>query len=225
MVSSDVTRGRQIGVLTLGVMAAVALPVQAQGQLSPSDEAAQRPDFFTFRAHLQTALATRDVPSVLGTVHRDIRISFGDRAGKADFQRAWGLSAPGSSRLWEELGAVLALGGSFDPQGRFVAPYVFSRWPENVDAFEHVAIVGADVRVRAAPRIGSATIASLSFAVAPLARTMSPAGRRSEWTAIRLRDGRTGYVASRFTRSPVDYRAIFERLDGRWQLVTFVAGD
>ena len=34
-----------------------------------------------------------------------------------------------------------------------------------------------------------------------------------------------GYVASRFVRSPIGYRAYFSRKDGRWQMLMFIAGD
>jgi hypothetical protein len=42
---------------------------------------------------------------------------------------------------------------------------------------------------------------------------------------VRLGDGRTGFVAAGYVRSPVDYRAIFRRRGGQWQLLTFIAGD
>ena len=47
----------------------------------------------------------------------------------------------------------------------------------------------------------------------------------SEWTRIKLRDGRTGYISSRYVRSPIDYRAVFNKMDGRWRMTAFVAGD
>ena len=117
---------------------------------------------------------------------------------------------------------VLALGGSFDRNGHFIAPYVFSRWPEKIDSFENVAIVGANVRIRAAPRHDATSIGSFSFAVLPLLEDQKG---HEGWTAVRIAKGKTGYVLSQYVRSPVDYRAIFERLDGRWQLTAFVAGD
>jgi hypothetical protein len=46
-----------------------------------------------------------------------------------------------------------------------------------------------------------------------------------EWTAVRLIDGRTGYIASRSLRSPSGRRAIFDFKDGRWWLTAFAAGD
>jgi hypothetical protein len=37
-------------------------------------------------------------------------------------------------------------------------------------------------------------------------------------------DGRKAYIATRFIRSPIDYRAEFRYTNGRWWLVFFVAG-
>jgi len=45
-----------------------------------------------------------------------------------------------------------------------------------------------------------------------------------EWAAIRM-NGQKAYIATRFIRSPIDYRARFRYADGRWRLVFFVAGD
>ena len=45
------------------------------------------------------------------------------------------------------------------------------------------------------------------------------------WRAVRLPDGRAGFVDRRYLRSPIDYRAAFARIDGRWQMTLFLAGD
>ena len=55
----------------------------------PVDEAASVPDFFSFRAQLQAAVARRDVAVVLGALSRDVKLSFGDDAGIEDFKRIW----------------------------------------------------------------------------------------------------------------------------------------
>lgn len=138
----------------------------------------------------------------------------------------WRLDRP-DSELWEKLGAVLSLGGTFDASGYFIAPYTFSRWPNALDSFEHVAVIGSRVAVRAEASSASSAIASLSFAMVPVAR--GPQGRPGvsdeNWTAVRLSDGRSGYISNRYVRSPIDYRAIFARVDGDWRLITFIAGD
>ena len=198
-----------------------ASPLAAQPSLLPVDEASTRPDFFSFRAQLQRTIARHDTAALMAVVHPQIRNSFGDNDGIDGFRKMWNIGAA-DSEIWDVLGTVLGLGGSFLDNGTFAAPYVFSRWPEKFDAFEHVAVIGTGVRVRSRPRADANAIATMSFSILPAAR---PDVEVDGWTAVRVEGNRTGYIASPFVRSPVDYRAIF-RHDGRqWKLVTLVAGD
>jgi hypothetical protein len=198
------------------------------GKLLPADEAVQNPEFFAFRARLQAAVARHDTAALLEVVDPNIKIGFGGNDGIEAFKSKWKLQEGGSSLLWDELGLVLALGGSFRDANNFVAPYVFSRWPEKADAFEHVAVLGSNVRVRAEPRAGSRVLAALSFDIVPLAdsgRSRLTPEQAREWTSVKLRDGRTGYISSRYVRSSIAHRAFLTRKDGSWRLTLFVAGD
>ncbi len=205
-------------------------PIHGQAaypELLPVDEASLRPEFFTFRAHLQAAIARRDWPALLAVVHPRIRNSFGPDDGIETFREEWQAGRP-ESRVWEVLGAVLALGGSFDQAGNFMAPYVYSRWPSELDSFEHVAVIGSRVRVRSAPRADADVIAALSYAILPRpprADESIPAADRDQWTAVTLAGGRAGFIASAYVRSPGDYRAIFAEEGGRWRMMAFIAGD
>lgn len=208
----------------VGVLAALLVPSAALGQpaLPPVDEAAASPDFFSFRAQLQSAVARRDAAAVMAALHPNVKLSFGGDAGLADFETTWRPSAP-DSPLWEALGSVLALGGSFAPDGTFTAPYVFARWPADRDAFEHVAVVGSGVRVRAAPAASAPVVGALSLCIVRLSEPLSP--DPGSWARVELGAGRTGYVDGRYVRSPIDYRARFAKIDGRWQITLFLAGD
>lgn len=199
----------------------LATPALAQSELRPVDEAASQPDFFSFRAQLFAAIASRDVQAVISMLDKDIKCSFGGDHGIDDFKRMWDIDSAGS-KFWETMATVLALGGTFDAQGAFVAPYIFSRWPDDVDPIFHVAVIGSQVRVRSAARADAPAIAALSFAIVELASGNQP---DPEWTPVKLPGDRTGYLATRFVRNALDYRAIFEKKDGRWLLTTFVAGD
>jgi hypothetical protein len=198
----------------------VAVPA-ATTRLLPVDEASSRPDFLTFRARLLATIARRDAPALMAVVHPAIKNSFGDDDGKARFQELWRPAAV-DSEVWSELGGVLALGGTFDSTGSFVAPYVFSRWPTAFDGFEHVAVVGERVRIRTAPRADAPVADVSSFDILPLARQ---ADETEGWTAVHLSGSRIRYVATRYVRSPGGYRASFSKIDGRWQMLMFVAGD
>lgn len=207
------------------LLATPALP--QVGKLLPSDEAAKDPELFAVRARLQAAVARHDAEAVLALVDPNIKIGFGGNDGVAQFQRSWNLPSP-DSRLWDELGTVLALGGSFQGEDNFVAPYIYKSWPEAFDSFEHVAVLGTGVRVRAEPSLQGAVLTSLSFDIVKLSQSgrsrLNPQ-QAEEWTAVELRGGRTGFISSRFVRSPVDYRAFLSRQGGRWRLTFFVAGD
>ena len=188
----------------------------------PVDEAAQDPGFFAFRAPLQRAIAERDTATLLAVVHPEIKVSFGGDYGIDTFREQW-LADP-EPQIWAELGTVLALGGRFYDDSTFAAPYTFTDLAGEVDPFEALIALGDSVPVHAAPSADAEVVAHLSFDVVrhewahddPI-----PEG----WTAVRLDDGTLGYVRSRSVRSPIDYRAIFSRRDGRWRMVTFVAGD
>ncbi|MEA2561145.1 MAG: hypothetical protein QOH06_2649 [Acidobacteriota bacterium] len=190
------------------------------GKLMPIDEAARNPEFFSFRAHLQAAVARHDTEAVLAAVDPKIRTSFGDGGGIEEFRKMWKLPSA-DSPLWDELGTVLAFGGAFKEGSRFAAPYVYERWPEPFGSFEHVAVLGTNVRVRSEPGPKGKILTALSFDIVKLA---APA-KDSEWTRIKLRDGRTGFISSQYVRSPADYRALFNKIDGRWRMTAFVVGD
>ncbi len=191
-------------------------------KLLPTDEAVRDPQLFAFRAQLQAAIARHDMQAVLDAVHPNIKNTFGGDDGIENFKRLWKLQG-GESELWDKLGTVLALGGSFQNKDNFVAPYIFSRWPERFDAFEHAAVVGTGVRVRSQPSAQGTILTSLTFDIVKV-EPRSPNLSR-DWTPVKLRDGRKGYIASRYVRSSVDYRASLSRENGRWRLNFFVAGD
>lgn len=208
--------------LAASLIAVAAAPqAQAQRVLKPVDQAATRSDFYGFRAQLQAAIARRDVAALLASLDGNIRNSFGDNNGIDAFRQIWE-PEDRKSRVWETLGEVLALGGSFDREGAFIAPYVFSRWPGSVDSFTHVALVGASVPIRVASSPTAPVTTSLSFAIV---EQVESRGTDETWVQVRLPGGKTGFVNNRFVRSPVDYRAIFSKRGGTWKMTAFLAGD
>jgi hypothetical protein len=193
----------------------------AQQEFRPVDQAVQQPEFFAFRARLQTAVARRDTAAVLAVLHPGVRNTFGGEGGVQEFREAWHLEAP-DSRLWPTLAAVLAWGGSFGADGSFTAPYVSSCWPADLDGFEYIAVVGDSARVRSQPDSSGTLLANLGFSIVPVGDVED---RDAAWLPVRLADGRSGYVDRRCLRGPADYRAVFAKLDGRWQLTALIAGD
>ncbi len=220
-------------ILSLILIWSAGLPVCAKSssnvqvaKLYPVDEAAKDPSFFVFRAKLLKIVQQRDSASLYQLLSADVKNSFGGNGGVAEFKQMWNPERA-NSKLWSELLLVLSLGGRFDGQGVFMAPYTFSNFPDAFDAFEHAAIIEANVRVRKSPGIKSEILQTLSFDIVKVAdwAPIKKPGDQFEWITVTLADGQRGYAAKDYIRSPIDYRAIFNKVDGRWVITAFIAGD
>jgi hypothetical protein len=202
--------------------AAPPQPAPARWAFPPRDESHTRADLRVFLATVRAAVARRDVDTLVRLAAADIQLGFGaGTTGRQAFKES--LDA---GELWQPLAEVLALGGTFPPgiDDVFSVPYVSAAWPQGLDGFEHVAILGTNVRVRARPQDAAGVLTTLSHRIVPLADG-GPGTDVDRWTAIRLDDGRVGFVARQFVRSPVDYRLVCVRADGRWHMASFLAGD
>ncbi len=200
------------------VLLAGAPAQAAAAKLPPADECGAEPRFHAFRTELADAVARRDSRLLLRVVSDDVKFSFGDDHGKAGFIANWKLDQEASSPIWAELAEVLRL-GCFREKDYAASPYLFGRMPEGHDPFETVVATRPGAAVHAEPRAASKVIARLDWDVL----TSKDAGAKP-WVKVQLPTGE-GFVRADEVRSPIDYRAIFEKKNGRWMLTTFVAGD
>jgi Bacterial SH3 domain len=198
---------------------------QRARKLYPVDEGPRDRTFVTFRDRLLRAARERDENFITSIVHPQIKNSFGGDDGAAEFKQMWLQDRARREELFSTLTRILSLGGSF--QGReFCAPYVFTRWPNSVDSFEHAAITASNVRVRAQANATSPVIATLSYDLVRVdGESYGAEGGDSAWVKIRTPSGRQGYVAREFIWSPVDYRACFAKARGSWRMTMLIAGD
>jgi hypothetical protein len=216
----SVSKKMLFGGVLLGLAMSMSGTLFAES-FKPVDEAAKKADFLKFRTQLKTIIAKKDAKALLAIVDKNIHMSYGDNNGLAEFKKEWQLEKA-NSPFWSEMSTVLSLGGQFDQEGEFTAPYVFSAWPESKDGFENIAVIGQDVRVRSAPNLSSKVLTTASYEILPLD---SANNTLSKWVAVKTQSGKTGYIAEQYARSPVDYRAFFKKDKGSWKLITFIAGD
>jgi hypothetical protein len=222
--SGWITLTIQFAVVTLAVLA-LPSPGHSQVRSFPAvDEASRDREFLEFRTRLQSIVATHDAAGLRALVAPDVRWSFGDRGGIDGALADWQLDSS-QSRFWPDLDAVLRLGGKFRGSDTFEAPYVSAAFPGDLDAFAYTAIVADGVNVRAEPDANSAKLTTLNRSLVEVNSPSSSSKTSAGWTPVRLVDGRSGFVASRYVRSPIEHRATFERRGGRWLLTAFVAGD
>ena len=199
-------------------------------KLYPVDEGAKDASFKAFRNKLIEAVKQRNTRFVLSVLHPRVQLSFGGHAGQKDFLEMWKPDSS-DSRLWNELSTVLSLGGTFSKsEGKrvFWAPYTFSAFPDDLDGYEYASIVGENVRVRSQPNTTASIVTNLSYDIVKATFPVSDNSREGDvpgWVRVVVPDGRNGYVASRYIRSPIDYRLGVERIRGKWLITYFIAGD
>lgn len=206
------------------------------GKLNPVDEGQLSPDFFRFRQELLAAVGRKDVRFIKQAISPQIKVDFGGEDGAEAFVKTWQLdTAPEASPLWQNLGKVLSLGGLFDRHNKdaFSAPYLATTWPDFIEPYDYVAITGEQVRVRQKPSTSAKAIAALNYDIVKRASSVEEtkfekiAGENWPWVKIVLpgKEQQQGYVYGKYVHGPVDFRAYFERENGRWRMTSFLAGD
>ena len=194
-------------------------------KILPVDEAAQNPDFLAFRDGLLAAVRRRDLDAVVAVAARNIKLSFGGSYGRAQFRNQLVADDNGEGgSYWEELEWALKLGGVFngEQQQQFCTPYVSCSGPHQCtecDPFETLVAVTDKAPVYSAADASSPVLTHLYHDVVTLVKYATP------WHQVQLADGRSGYVTFPDFRSPIGYRAHFEKREGHWWMRIFIAGD
>jgi hypothetical protein len=208
-----------------GVDGAASSEVQIENdRLIPVDDGAEDWGFSTFRNELIGAIARKDRSYLLGVVAPDIKVGFGSEPDNAEeFARIWKIQSP-DSELWAKLDRVLRLGSRFEVangERKYCAPYLCGTWPADFDPLSYVAVTGQAVPMRTLADDNSATVANLSYNVVRLVE-WTPDRR---WAHVTMADGTSGFVDGGRVRSPIDYRAVFRQVNGKWMMSSFLAGD
>ena len=192
----------------------------APARLPPVDQCSRDPGFKAFRASLESAVARRDGDAFLKLLAPDVLVNFGGENGKAAFAKQWEVKSR-TSPLWAQMAKVLLLGCARIDKAR-VMPSLAGQFDgdDDVDVFELSVVTAPRARLRKTPAVDGALIATLAWdVVRPIAN------EGDAWTKIRLKDGREGWLRADELRSPLDYRAVAEKRNGKWMITAFVAGD
>ncbi|MEO1628262.1 MAG: SH3 domain-containing protein, partial [Bacteroidota bacterium] len=202
-------------------------------KLYPFDEAVNDESLLRFRQQLYEAVKRRNVSHLLASCSDKIKFSFGMENGKSAFIESWKLDKPqaDTSGIWTELENVLSLGGAFiDPDKEvFLAPYQ-SVVDDFTDPFSEGVITGENVRLRDQPSVEGKIIASLSWDKVSIifqdnAKSETIGGQTHYWEKVRNAKEQIGYVWGKYLGYSAGYRAAFEKEEGEWKMVTFIAGD
>lgn len=197
--------------------------------VTPVDEAKKDASFFAFRTKLIEAARRHDAKYILSAVDRDIQNGFGGDNGIEEFKKQWKINAA-DSEFWDEFLPVINSGGNFVKDGNhklFFAPYIYSSFPGDLDAFSYSVITGNKVNLRSKADANAPVLASLSYNIVEILGSVKDKKdkKKAAWYEVKTLGGKRGFVKAEFVRSPIDYRAGFEKKGGKWKMTAFIAGD
>jgi hypothetical protein len=199
-------------------------PVHAQLRLlRPEDQSERDAALQALLASMRAIVRRKDVKALLALMAPDFKVEFDVGKGPAVFRRHWQLEAAGS-RVWPVLNRVLALGGTFYSDSLFALPYVYTRFPLDLDRLHFVVATG-EIPLRAAAHATGARVGVLKDAIVQLASPLAPPAVLADVPFVAVRHPEHGvcYAAGSDVYSPAGHRAFFEKRQGRWRWLSLAA--
>ena len=204
----------------------------SQITVMPVDEGYKDKSFHEFRTKLLKCIERRDKEFLIKIVDKDIKYSFGDDdSGIKRFCEEWGLNKNSDkSEIWKELRKVLVLGGRFDEEGAFIAPYVFTDFPdgEEFDSYTDYIVIDKNVKIYEKPYFESNFKSKIAGEVSyEVIKTIATYERElpDSWEEVMTAKGIKGFIERKNIRNATDYRAFFKKINGNWKMTIFIAGD
>ena len=201
--------------------------------LLPPDQAVSDASLSLYLEDLREAVQQQDPKRLQSLLDPGIRTGFDGSGGWEAFSRQWHPENR-ASEIWLLLDNLLRLGGGYMDAGNptlYALPYVYSHWPDSLDAFSHVAVTATGAVLREQPAANAAGVCTLGRVIlqTDYAKSYPQGGNgtRKEWWYVQLPDGKlSGYVSHSDIYSPVGYRALFNQSEaGKWHMTALVAGD
>ena len=91
-----------------------------------------------------------------------------------------------------------------------------------IESVEAGVLTATRINIRSAPNAKAGILAQQSFGILKMIYSKN---KTNGWTKVPLPMKRIGYVNERLIRAVTDYRATFAKINGRWMISRYVAGD
>jgi hypothetical protein len=217
--------------LSAAVVGVAAAPlVHGQGEadrkLLPRNDADKDPALKAFLANMNAIVQKKDAAKLLALMGPVFKVELFVGKGPGVFKSHWHPEDP-KSEVWVVLERVLALGGTFYEKDMYAAPYVYTKFPMDVNLLEYVAVVKDAAPLRAEAKADAAVVETLSYDIVQVEPALTAPVRldKQEWVQVATAGGKKGYVASADVYSPAGYRVLFEKQAGRWHWLSLVCPD
>lgn len=191
--------------------------------LRPEDESTRDKSLQALLGSMKSIVRRQDSKALYALMAHDFKVEFDVGKGPEVFRRRWE-SETSTSAVWPVMDRVLTLGGTFYSDSLFALPYVYTRFPYDLDRLSHVVATG-DVPVYAESNLASARVGMLKHAIVPLATPLTPPAMLCQQPFVAVQHPELGlcYVAGTDVYSPVGHRAFFEKRQGKWRWLSLAA--
>ena len=191
--------------------------------LRPEDESTRDKSLQALLGSMRAIVRRKDSKALGALMAPDFKVEFDLGKGPEVFRRHWE-SDTSTSAVWPVLDRILALGGTFYSNTLFAAPYVYTRFPHDLDRLSHVVATG-DVPLHAQSNPTSARVGMLKNAIVPLVTPLKPPAMLCQQPFVAVQHPELGlcYVAGTDVYSPVGHRAFFEKRQGKWRWISLAA--
>jgi len=195
------------------------------GPFAPRDECSDVKGASAFLTSLRGAVEGRDTDVLVALSAQDIKLDFGGGTGAAELRRRLDSD---DGILWSALEELLTLGCASDGEAGLTLPYYFAQDFKG-DPYSAFIVTGTDVPLLSAPGDGASELAKVSWDVVELlpGERDLPNSHHVRWdgSSDDQAEPVEGYIAKEHLRSMIDIRLIAASRNGRWRIVSLVAGD
>ena len=214
---------RQGLALLAGLLCASAFADELR-KISPPEAGSRDPKLATLLNRMRRIVAERDHRSLEALMNPDFQVGFDLGKGPREFRSHWSSESP-ESPVWMILQRLLSLEGVFYSSTLYVLPYVYARFPIDLNPLEHVVAVNAEVPLFAKPESGAEPIGFLQHTIVPLAKPLEPPVIIPSEGFVEVSHPELGrcFVASSAVYSPAGHRAFFEKRKGEWRWISLAA--
>ena len=213
-----------MGLLILGGLACASVFADELRQIFPPGVAQHDAALTTLLSRMRRIVADRDRQSLEALMSPDFRVEFDGGQGPRVFRNHWRTESD-KSPVWKILQRLLSLDGTFYSPTLYVLPYVYARFPIDLNPLEYVVAVNKEVPLFAKPEAGTEPIGFLQDSIIPLAKAMEPPVIIPAEGFIEVNHPALGrcFVATAGVYSPAGHRAFFEKRKGEWRWISLAA--
>jgi hypothetical protein len=193
-------------------------------RLPPPREQTLHPSLLSLVARLRKIVAAREHLALEALMGPKFRVEFDAGKGPSAFRQYWKPESV-DSPVWRILERLLALPGHHYSANLFTLPYVFARFPFDLDPLRYVVAVREEVALLAQPKSDAKRVGSLEYSIVPLAQPLQPPVVIHSGGFVELVHPNAGrcFAASSDVYHPAAHRSFFERRAGQWRWISLAA--